>query len=136
MIRSTRIPSVLNRICDDYIISALLVTADGELLGASSKSAQKNTESFGTLLADIALDYHRLGEEFSTVDEISADRTISRMECLLINMDLGLIGITPCSGCFVIAVAKPDAPPGLMKARLQTLATHVQESLSALTETS
>jgi hypothetical protein len=49
-------------------------------------------------------------------------------------MDLGLVGITSCSGCFVIAVAKPDTPPGLMKARLQTLAVHVQESLSALTE--
>jgi hypothetical protein len=133
MIRSTRIPSVLNRICDDSVMSALLVTADGELLGASNKNPQRNPESFGTLLADIAIDYHRLGEEFSAVDD-NAERPKSHMECLLIEMDLGLVGITSCSGCFVIAVAKPDTPPGLMKARLQTLAVHVQESLSALTE--
>ena len=134
MIRSTCIPSVLNRICDDTIVSALLVTADGELLGASSKNAQKNAEAFGTLLADIALDYHRLGVEFAAADDVH--RSKSHMQCLLLEMDLGLVGIASCSGidCFVIAVAKPDAPPGLVKARLQTLAVHVQESLSILTE--
>lgn len=133
MIRSTRIPAVLERICDDTIESALLVTADGELLGATDKC--KNPESFGTLLADIAMDYQRLGEEYSTVDEVH--RTQSNLECLLIEMDLGLIGVTACAtiGCLVIAIAKPDALPGLVKARLQALSIHVQEALSTLTET-
>jgi hypothetical protein len=137
MIRSTRIPYVLNRICDDTIVSALLVTVDGELLGASTKTIQKNPESFGTLVADIALDYHRLGEEFAAADGV-VHRSKSFMQCLLIEMDLGLVGVAACSGidCFVVAVAKADAPPGLVKARLQTLAIHVQESLSTLTEVS
>ena len=136
MIRSTCIPSVLNRICDDTIVSALLVTADGELLGASSKNNTKNSESFGTLLADIAMDYQRLGEEFAAVDDVHCSK--SHMQCLLLEMDQGLIGISACVGidCFVVAVAKPHAPPGLLKARLQTLATHVQESISTLTEAS
>lgn len=140
MIRSTRIPYVLNRILDDTIESALLVTMDGELLGASNKTMQKNPESFGTLLADIALDYHRLGEEFAAAAaaDDSHDRSKSFMQCLLIEMDMGVIGVAVCAGidCFVIAVAKPNAPLGLLKSRLECLARHVQESFSTLTEVS
>ena len=48
--------------------------------------------------------------------------------------DKGLVGVSSCLGCdcFVIAVAEPDAPPGLLKARLQALAVHVQEAFSAV----
>jgi hypothetical protein len=159
MIRSCRIPPVLDRICDEKIRIALLVTADGELLGAStprappstaakeadarstvsppaaalsSKLLQDDPEAFGALVADIALGYCRLGEEYAAVDAVQRSR--SHMQCLLMDMDKGVVGVSSCLGCdcFVIAVAEPDAPPGLLKARLQALAVHVQEAFSAV----
>jgi hypothetical protein len=118
-------------------------------------------------VADIAMDYQRLGEqEFAAVEAVTAasdapelqqqnrpslttsassssvsnnsNNNIKRsyMQCLLIEFDFGLVGVASCLGidCLVIAVAKPDAPPGLIKARLQALAVHVQEAFSTLTE--
>lgn len=134
MIRSGRIPPVLNRICDEQVPTALLVTFDGELLGTSNSFPHhsKDPESFGTLLADIAVDYRRLGEEYAAAE----DKAKSQMECLLIQMDGGLAGAAACESidCFVLAVAKPNTPPGLLKARLRSLADHVRESMSLLTE--
>jgi hypothetical protein len=136
MIRSCRIPPVLNRVCDDTIHSALLVTNDGELLGASNYKGAKrrDPEAFGTLLADIAMDYQRLGEELAAVD--ATQRSKSHMQCLLMELDMGLVGVSSCMGidCLVIAVADADAPAGLVKAKLQALAVHIQEALSPLTE--
>ena len=155
MIRSTNIPIILNRICDDtnYILSALLVTADGELLGSSSRATSTSPslptpESLGTLVADIAWDYHRLGEECSLLHhnnstESQSQPLPSKMECLFIEMDLGIVGISPCIttssdtnntgdnniGCFVIVIATYDAPLGFIQMRLQSVTTHVQESL-------
>jgi hypothetical protein len=137
MIRACRIPPVLNRICDDKIPAALLVTMDGELLGASDRFPHhKDPESFGTLVAEIAADYHNCGVEYVAVDNGGVHRSKSHLQCLLIEMDGGMIGVSACLGidCFVLCVAKPHAPPGLVKARLQSLAVHVQESLSTLTE--
>ena len=76
MIRSCRIPSVLKRICtDDIIQTAMLVTTDGELLGSTSKfficadgTSKLSIESLGSLIADIAVDYNRLGEEYANLD--------------------------------------------------------------------
>jgi len=135
MIRSCRIPPVLNRVCDDKIRSAFLVTADGELLGMSNKNAPlSDPDSFATLVADIAVGYCNLGEEFAAVDAVH--RTRSHLQCLLLELDLGLVGVSSCVGsdCFVVAVAAPDALPGLLKARLQALAVHVQESFSTVAD--
>ncbi len=76
MIRSARIPSVLRRICTDNIIqTALLVTTDGELLGSTATTflspdgtTKESIESLGTLIADIAVDYGKLGEEYANLD--------------------------------------------------------------------
>ena len=164
MIRSTNIPIILNRICDDTnILSALLVTSDGELLGHSNRSSSASSttlnrnhpplpllptpESLGTLIADIALDYHRLGEEFSTLKNHteSPPHSSSKMECLYIEMELGIVGISSCNssssssnntgdvGCFVIVIAALDAPLGYIQMRLQTVTTHIQESLLSST---
>jgi len=139
MIRSCRLPPVLNRICDgDNIRSALLVTSDGELLGTSTKNddaaPMKDPESFGTLVADIAVDYLRLGEEYAAVDAVQ--RTRSQMKFLLLELDEGMVGVSVCVGtdCFAICVASPDAPPGLVKARLQEIAQYVGEALSTLAD--
>jgi len=78
MIRSCRIPSVLQRICTDNVIqTALLVTTDGELLGSTATTfvspdgtTKKSIESLGTLIADIAVDYSRLGEEYANLDPV------------------------------------------------------------------
>jgi hypothetical protein len=118
MIRSRRIPQVLDRICDDkLILSALLVTADGELLGTSTnrQALQPDPESFGTLVADMAVDYIRLGEDYGNGSN-----------------EQGTVGVAQCGDCFVMAVAAPDAPLGLIKARLEAVAVHVQEGLSTL----
>jgi hypothetical protein len=157
MIRSCRIPPILNRICDDVIHSALLVTADGELLGASTKKSSSslfgsppdapssapatttNTtgaiESLGTLIADIAVDYHRLGEEYAGIDG-SQRSNKSQLQCLLMELELGLVAVSSCGSfdCLVISIASPTAPLGLVKARTQALALYVQEALSPLAE--
>ena len=168
MIRSARIPALLDRICDKnnkdddgnaMIRQALLVTADGELLGCSnpdppapggnnnsnnsSSPIPISSSSFGTLIADIAVDYQRLGEEYATAtaadDAASSSQrsnksSASHLQCLLLEMDRGLVAVTACTemDCFVVAVASPEAPRGLVKARLQALAVHVQEALLEL----
>mmetsp|Transcript_18828 Transcript_18828/g.24236 ORF Transcript_18828/g.24236 Transcript_18828/m.24236 type:complete len:138 (-) Transcript_18828:155-568(-) len=135
MIRSCRIPFVLNRICDESIPSALLVTFEGEILGESTSFPHhKDPSAFGTLVADIASDYQRAGEDYAAIDTVQ--RSKSHLQCLLIEMDGGCIGVSACAGidCFVIAVAKPDTPPGVLKGRLQSLASFVQDSMSTLTE--
>ena len=43
MIRSSRIPPLLDKICTDGILSTLLITTDGELLGSSTTSKKDNT---------------------------------------------------------------------------------------------
>jgi len=158
MIRSCRIPPVLNRICDDEeddaatnndgrrscggaIRSAMLVTSDGELLGTSTKNKNappKNPESFGTLVADIAFDYLRLGEEYAAIDDgVAEHRTArSQLNFLMLELDEGTVGVTVCVGtdCFAICVATPNASPGLVKERLQALGVYVGEALSTLAD--
>ena len=154
MIRSCRIPPILNRVCDDVIHSALLVTADGELLGASTKKSSASLftasegstssspsassgaiENLGTLIADIAVDYHRLGEEYAGLDGAQRNNK-SQLQCLLMELELGLVAVSSCGSfdCLVIAIASPTAPLGLVKAKIQTLALYVQEALSPLAE--
>jgi hypothetical protein len=74
MLRSKAIPEILDRICDNnnnnpassssssYIDAALFVNSDGELLGTNT--AYDEPEELATLLADIALDYQYLGDEY------------------------------------------------------------------------
>mmetsp|Transcript_10529 Transcript_10529/g.21659 ORF Transcript_10529/g.21659 Transcript_10529/m.21659 type:complete len:146 (-) Transcript_10529:209-646(-) len=145
MIRSCRIPAVLNRVCDESVPSALLVTFEGEILGESTAFPHhKDASSFGTLVADIASDYQRAGEDYASIDGNQninpgqEPQSKSHMQCLIIEMDSGCIGVSACAGvdCFVIAVAKPQTPMGLLKGRLLSLASFVQESMSTLAETS
>jgi len=161
MIRSCRIPPILNRICDDIVHSALLVTADGELLGASTKRSSSSLfppisasppegnnasispassagaiENLGTLIADIAVDYQRLGEEYVGIDGSQPRNGKSQLQCLLMELELGLVAVSSCGSfdCLVIAIASPTAPLGIVKAKTQTLAHYVQEALSPLAE--
>ena len=140
----------------------MLVTLDGELLGSSNLyPPTKDPDSLGTLLADIAVDYKRLGEQYAAVTDNHApppqqqqpQQTIQQqqpprapnpyqpqqhhhLDCLLIYLEGGLAAATACDSidCFVLAIAQPDTPPGLLKARLSSLADHVQESMSLLME--
>lgn len=120
------------------IHAALLVTVDGELLGISTSTSNTSTPmkdpaSLGTLVAEIAADYLRLGEEFASVDAVHRSR--SHLQCLLLELDLGTVGVAACGAdCLVVAVAAETAPPGLVKARLDALALYVQEALSTLQE--
>jgi len=206
MIRSCRIPSVLRRICTDNVIqTALLVTTDGELLGSTATTflspdgtTKESIESLGTLIADIAIDYGRLGEEYANLDptplpnaqqpagalgsnttNISTNnapsssssasivgnsqqqqqqlqqqqqqlqpssssssstpppKRSSHLQCLLLELELGLVAVSACVGvdCMVIAIAAPSAPLGSIRARLQAITAHVQEALSPLAMT-
>jgi hypothetical protein len=145
MIRSARIPHILSRICTDHVIqTAVLVTSDGELLGSTSTtfvspdgSTRESVEHLGTLIADIAVDYQRLGNEYAALDGTPPTQKKSHMQCLLLELEQGLVGVSGCVGvdCLVIAIAAPNAPLGTITARLQAITEFVQEALSPLTET-
>ena len=145
MIRSARIPSVLSRICSDKVIqTAVLVTADGEMLGSTSSTFvgvdgnRESIEHLGTLIADIAVDYQRLGDEYAGLDGNNTTTKKSHLQCLLLELEQGLVGVSSCIGSdvLIIGIAAPNAPLGMIKARLETIAEHVQEALSPLTEIS
>ncbi len=119
------------------------MTADGELLGATSQtfvtpdgSTKESIESLGTLIADIAVDYQRLGEEYVHLEDTSGTPKKSHLQCLLLELDHGLVAVSSCVGvdCFVIGITTPNAPMGMIKARLQAITEHVQEALAPLTE--
>jgi len=96
----------------------------------------KDVESLGALLADVGVDYQRLGEEFAAVDAVQ--RSKSHLHCLLMEFELGVVGIASCglgTDCLVVAVADADVPLGWMRSKLQALAGYVQESLSTSVET-
>jgi hypothetical protein len=147
MIRSARMPTVLSRICTDQVIqTAVLVTTDGELLGSTSTTflspdgSRESVENLGTLIADIAVDYQRLGDEYAGLDGNGTTGTVSKkshLQCLFLELEQGLVAVSSCVGvdCLVIAIAAPDAPLGMIKTRLQAITEYVQEGLSPLTET-
>ncbi|KAG7372717.1 hypothetical protein IV203_018860 [Nitzschia inconspicua] len=162
MIRSSRIPNILRKglLTDNAnpntaIQTALLVTTDGELLGSTASTfispdgtSKESIESLGTLIADIAVDYSRMGEEYAVLDMAQPGDSVtmslagnsnirknSHLQCLLLELELGLVGVSMCVGidCMVIAIASPNAPLGMVKARLQAITEYVQEALSPLT---
>jgi hypothetical protein len=142
MIRSRRIPQVLNRICDEEtILSAVLVTMDGELLGTSTHkhdALQPDPEAFGTLVTDICLEYIRLGESLNHNNHAGKNNANkshkNQLQCFLMELDQGMVAAAQCGDFFILAVAAPDAPPGLVKAKLEAVSVHVQEALSTLSE--
>ena len=128
MIRSCHIPPLLSRICGDGIQAALLVTTDGELLGTSYPFPEDdlgNLCEVGSLVTEIAADYQRLGHELDS----------PHLDFLTLELELGTVAVSSSgSDCFVIAIANPKTPHGMIKARLQALASHVQEALTPLTD--
>ncbi len=74
MLRASNIPPLLSRITGDGIHTALLVTADGELLGSSCTSPDCNqyqedsyVANVGSLLAEVTSEYKRAGNEISLI---------------------------------------------------------------------
>jgi hypothetical protein len=75
MISLARIPPILNRNFTDQVTqTAILVTADDRRLGSTSMTfvrpdgSRELVENSGTLIADIAVDYQRLREEYAGLD--------------------------------------------------------------------
>ena len=141
MIRSTRIPGILSRITSDNVIqTAILVTGDGELLGATSptfispEGTKESVEYLGTLVADIAADYGRLGHEYAQLEQQSTKTKRSHLKCLLLELDHGLVAVSACAEVdyLVIGIAAPNAPMGMVKARLEAITDHIQEALAPL----
>ena len=128
MIRSCRIPPSLSRICGEGIQAALLVTTDGELLGASyplPAELEKSVSQVGSLVTEIAADYSRLGHELNS----------SELQFLILELELNTVAVSSAgSDWLVICICDRDAPHGMLKARLQALASQVQEALTPLQE--
>jgi predicted regulator of Ras-like GTPase activity (Roadblock/LC7/MglB family) len=135
MIRSNRIPPVLNRICGNGIETAILVTADGELLGTSSSAIYYNNNKKkaagllladqATLITDICSDYGRMGQELRQ----------RQLNFVSFELDQGTVGVASAGpDCFVIAIATTNVAPGLLKARLTACAGYVQEAFTPLVE--
>jgi predicted regulator of Ras-like GTPase activity (Roadblock/LC7/MglB family) len=115
---------MLYRITGDGILGAMVVTSDGELLG-TSKNSSSSTADRATLVTDVALDYIRLGNELNE----------QRLEYLEIDTTDATVGVASAGPeCFVIAIASPDVPAGLLRARVTACAAHVEGSLIPLTE--
>ncbi len=102
MLRSSRIPALLNRICTDGIVSSYLITIDGELLGCSNiqpQTAGSNTipknslhssqdgsedvssswetmdpSDIGALVAEVVEDYKNLGLELALLNPSDATK--------------------------------------------------------------
>eukprot|EP00539_Tryblionella_compressa_P020836 CAMPEP_0178865040 /NCGR_PEP_ID=MMETSP0747-20121128/4209_1 /TAXON_ID=913974 /ORGANISM="Nitzschia punctata, Strain CCMP561" /LENGTH=132 /DNA_ID=CAMNT_0020531823 /DNA_START=110 /DNA_END=506 /DNA_ORIENTATION=+ len=123
---------------------------DGELLGSTASTfigpdgtTKESVESLGTLIADIAVDYSRMGEEYAALDLVPGEQSLdtapkkSHLQCLFLELELGLVAVSTCVGvdCMVIAICSPGAPLGNVKAVLQATTEYVQEALSPLSET-
>jgi hypothetical protein len=71
-----------------------------------------------------------------TSSSSSATKSNKKSTTLLLELDQGLVGVSSCMDCWIIAIAAtPNAPMGMIQARLQAITEHVQEGLSPLTET-
>ena len=74
MLRASNIPPLLSRITGDGIHTALLVTSDGELLGSATTRqdlsfvSDDNIASIGSLIAEVAADYKRAGNDLAALD--------------------------------------------------------------------
>eukprot|EP00979_Chaetoceros_neogracilis_P002937 scaffold492_cov247-Chaetoceros_neogracile.AAC.10 len=183
MIRSSRIPPLLNRICTDGIVSSYIITIDGELLGCSNahtttvpstnnasilppSSMEDNTNEswedmdpsdISALVAEVVDDYKRLGLELAllniqgapnsdTLPDISSkgsntgengekdkDKERGRLNCLIIEMERGLMGIaTATSNTYVVALTDSTAQHGYLKMKLISLAGYVRDAFSPL----
>ena len=108
--------------------AALLVTTDGELLGVSHplpEKLEKNITEVGSLVTEVFADYARLGIELDS----------PQLQFLTLELELNTVAVSSAgSDCLVIAVCAPKTPQGMTKARLQALASQVQEALTPLQE--
>ena len=137
MLKSSRIPPLLNRVCNNGISSAYLITSDGALLGASSTFAHPiDPSDLGALVAEVAEDYKRLGTELSLIkkkDDLSSSTSSSMEEkkekiCVLIQLEKGLLGISSATDSTYVVALGDSVEHGWLKMQLQALAGHVRDS--------
>lgn len=105
-----------------------MVTTHGELLGVSHplpEKLEKNITEVGSLVTEVFADYSRLGIELDS----------PQLQFLTLELELNTVAVSSAgSDCLVIAVCAPKTPQGMTKARLQALASQVQEALTPLQE--
>jgi hypothetical protein len=139
MLKSSRIPPLLNRVCNNGISSAYLITSDGALLGASSTFAHPiDPSDLGALVAEVVEDYKRLGTELSLIkkkdDHNLSSSASSSMEekkekiCVLIQLEKGLLGISSATDSTYVVALGESVQHGWLKMQLQALAGHVRDS--------
>ena len=127
MIRSSQIPSLLHRICGNGIVAAMVVTADGELLGTSFRKHSEQIADKATLITDVILDYIRLGTELHQF----------KLQYVELEMSLGMIGVASAGPeFFVIALADDAVVSGSLKSRVLACAAHVHDSFMPMTDAS
>lgn len=142
MLKSSRIPPLLNRVCNNGISSAYLITSDGALLGASSTLSHPiDPSDLAALVAEVVEDYKRLGSELSlikkkddnTANNLSSSTSSSIEEkkeklCVLIQLEKGLLGIASATDSSYVVALGESVQHGWLKMQLQALAGHVRES--------
>jgi hypothetical protein len=84
MIHLARIPPILNRSFTDQVTqTAILVTADDGRLGSTSMTfvgpdgSRELVKNSGTLIADIAVNYQRLRDEYAGLDNNNNNGTMT-----------------------------------------------------------
>jgi predicted regulator of Ras-like GTPase activity (Roadblock/LC7/MglB family) len=125
MLRSSQIPPMLHRISGNGVFAAMVVTADGELLGTSYQNNSELNSNRSTLITDMISDYMRLG----------MDLYQRKLRYIEIEMSEGVIGVASAGPqCFVMALADKTTLSGLLKSRVLACASHVQDSLIPVME--
>lgn len=118
---------MLHRISGNGILAAMVVSADGELLGTSYRKNSELNADRATLITDMVLDYIRLGTELHQF----------KLKYVEMEMSQGTIGVASAGpDCFVVALAEQTVAPGLLKSRVLACAAHVQDSFMPVTEAS
>lgn len=76
------------------------------------------------------------GNDTSAIKETNGHKDRGRLNCLIMELDLGIIGITSAtSSTYVIALAESTTQHGLLKDRLTVLATLFQDNLEMVSYT-
>ena len=116
---------MLHRISGNDILAAMVVSADGELLGTSYRKKSELNADRATLITDMILDYIRLGTELHQF----------KLKYVEMEMSQGTIGVASAGpDCFVIALAEQGVAPGSLKSRVLACAAHVQDSFMPVSD--
>ncbi|KAJ1619676.1 hypothetical protein T492DRAFT_1083953 [Pavlovales sp. CCMP2436] len=124
LLRPKVLPEVLGAANVDGIQTTMLVTHNGNLMGYSGVHSQQEAIKIGAIACNV---WH----SHSTPADTFADA--GTLRCLIIDLELGRLVVSPTTDHLVVCHAAPDAPIGMVKAKAQAVALHLQQPLSQIT---